>query len=181
MMRTPRLRPSLVAILLTAWTLTAAAQRPLTVLYDNGQTWPLAPLYEAAGLDDAAVSGQDEAVPSYGQADIDRMRTTVRSERLTPGKQPRRPTGQAGKMLPRPLFLIGTDTASLAWLRAARPRLVQLGAVGLVVQADGPGDLARLRDAADGLTLALGSGDTLAEQFGIAHYPVLIGPEWIEQ
>jgi integrating conjugative element protein (TIGR03765 family) len=76
---------------------------------------------------------------------------------------------------------VGADDRSLAWLASYRDRLRKIGAVGLIVQSDGPEDLRRVQEVAGDLTLAVGSGVTLARQLGIEHYPVLIGPEWIEQ
>ena len=83
--------------------------------------------------------------------------------------------------MPRPLFLVGADEVSLNWLREHRERLMHIGAVGLIVQAEGEADIEKVRAVAGELQLATGSGAMLAEHFGIAHYPVLIGPEWIEQ
>ena len=106
---------------------------------------------------------------------------TVRSPSLSPGVQPRIAVGKAGAVLPRPIFLVGADEASLSWLTSHRTALVTLGAVGLVVEANGETDIRMVRLAAGDLPLAAGSGEMLAEQFGLHHYPVLIGPEWIEQ
>ncbi len=155
---------------------------PLEVLYDSGDTVPLAPLLQASGLD------TDEPVQPPPATDTQPLmsraltqRAVIRSPGLRPGVQARRPTGKAGAVLPRPLFLVGADETSLAWLREHRKRLKHIGAVGLIVQAGGEADIAVVRAAADGLQLAAGSGAMLAEHFGITHYPVLIGPEWIEQ
>jgi len=159
----------------------AGSRAGVIVLHDAGGTEPLAPLLEASGLAGGSVPPAEEAAPELSRERIQFLRARVRSPGLTPGVQPRVATGEAGAMLPRPVFLVGADDYSLRWLARFRDRLEAVGAAGLVVQSDGPSDLRRIRDAAGGLPLALGSGSSLAERFGLKHYPVLIGPEWIEQ
>jgi len=156
------------------------AASPLTVLHDSGDTQPLAPLLEASGFEpkDEGIDLPPIALPM----DVVLQQTiTVRSPSLSPGVQPRIPVGKAGTFLPRPIFLVGADEASLRWLASHRIALSTLGAVGLVVQANGEADMLKVMHVAGDLPLAAGSGETLAEQFGLRHYPVLIGPEWIEQ
>lgn len=80
-----------------------------------------------------------------------------------------------------PMFLVGDDQRSHAWLRQRAPALRELGAVGLVVQVESPQALASLRALAPGLMLAPASGDELAERLGLRHYPVLVTATGIEQ
>jgi integrating conjugative element protein (TIGR03765 family) len=156
------------------------AASPLTVLHDSGNTQPLAPLLAASGFDP-----EDEGTdlpPIAPPLDVVLQQyVTVRSPSLSPGVQPRIAVGKAGTYLPRPIFLVGADEASLNWLANHRIQLVTLGAVGLVVEANGEADMLKVMRVAGDLPVAAGSGETLAEQFGLRHYPVLIGPEWIEQ
>jgi len=156
------------------------AASPLTVLHDSGDTQPLAPLLEASGFNqDAEASGLPPIAPPM---DVVRQQTvTVRSPSLSPGTQTRIAVGKAGTFLPRPIFLVGADEASLSWLANHRIQLATLGAVGLVVEANGEADMLKVLRVAGDLPLAAGSGEMLAEQFGLRHYPVLIGPAWIEQ
>ena len=158
----------------------AFAASPLTVLYDSGNTQLLAPLLAASGFDP-----EDEGTdlpPIAPPMDVVRQQTvTVRSPSLSPGTQTRIAVGKAGTFLPRPIFLVGADEASLSWLANHRIQLATLGAVGLVVEANGEADMLKVLRVAGSLPLAAGSGETLVEQFGLRHYPVLIGPEWIEQ
>ena len=158
----------------------AFAATPLTVLYDSGDTLPLAPLLEASGF--TSEPDHDDLPPIAPPMDaVLQQQVTVRSPSLTPGVQPRIAVGDAGTHLPRPIFLVGADELSLRWLAEHRIRLSTLGAVGLVIEADGVADVLHVKRAAGDLPLAAGSGEMLAEQFGLRHYPVLIGPEWIEQ
>lgn len=153
---------------------------PLVVLHDSGDTRPLAPLLEASGFTRAGEA--DEPPPGPPATDqILEQHLQVRSPSLSPGVQPRIAVGKSGTHLPRPIFLVGADARSLGWIARHRIRLSALGAVGLVVAAEGLDDILQVRRAAGELPLATGSGEMLAEHFGLRHYPVLIGPEWIEQ
>ncbi len=170
----------LVAPLLLCAAMPTFSATPLTVLHDNGNTLPLAPLLEASGF---ILESQDAELPPIAPTmeAVLEQQATVRSPSLTPGTQPRIAVGDAAAHLPRPIFLVGADKLSLRWLADHRIRLSALGAVGLVVEANGVSDVLEIKRVAGDLPLAAGSGEMLAEQFGLRHYPVLIGPEWIEQ
>lgn len=101
----------------------------------------------------------------------------VRSTGLSPGDEPRRVIRAPGLT---PLFLVGDDDRSRAWLRQRRVTLEELRAVGLVVNVATPRSLAELRRLAPRLTLSPVSGDDLAQRLGIRHYPVLITATGIE-
>lgn len=102
----------------------------------------------------------------------------VRSARLTPGPVEHRAINVPGLT---PLFLIGDDDRSRAWLRERSPELRVLRAVGFVVNVSSANALASLRELAPGLTLAPASGDDLGARLGLRHYPVLITATRIEQ
>ena len=101
----------------------------------------------------------------------------VRSMRLTPGDEPRRVIRAPGLT---PLFLVGDDDRSRAWLKQRRADLQALRAVGLVVNVATPEALAALRRLAPNLMLSPASGDELAQRLSIQHYPVLITATGIE-
>jgi integrating conjugative element protein (TIGR03765 family) len=101
----------------------------------------------------------------------------VRSARLTPGDELRRVI-RAPSLTP--LFLVGDDDRSRAWLKQRRVELQAQRAVGLVVNVATPEALAALRRLAPGLVLSPASGDDLAHRLGIKHYPVLITATGIE-
>lgn len=82
---------------------------------------------------------------------------------------------------PRPFFLVGSDPASLHWLAANAKTLREIGAVGLLVQADTKEDIRRVGEAAQGLSVTPGSGSDLARVLGIRHYPVLITWDGVAQ
>ncbi|CRI57808.1 integrating conjugative element protein [Pseudomonas sp. CCOS 191] len=102
----------------------------------------------------------------------------VHSSRLTPGEVPRRVLDLPGLV---PLFLVGTEAASLAWLTQHAPALKQLGANGLAVEVPDAAGLQRIQAVAPGLTIWPVSGDDIAERLELEHYPVLITPTGLEQ
>lgn len=102
----------------------------------------------------------------------------VHSARLTPGEVPRRALDLPGMA---PLFLVGADAASLAWLGQHAPALKRLGANGLAVEVADAAALQRIQAVAPGLAIWPVSGDDIAERLELEHYPVLITPTGLEQ
>lgn len=152
---------------------------PLIVVEDKGGTSAL-PYYRALNPQDAQ-PGQP-ATPQTkprigGPAEAEAAMLPVRSMRLTPGDEPRRVIRAPGLT---PLFLIGDDDRSRAWLQRRGKDLQALRAVGLVVNVATPEALAALRRLAPGLMLSPASGDELAQRLGLKHYPVLITATGIE-
>jgi len=154
---------------------TAPAQ--LTVIYDSGQTRPLAPYLDI--LDDAPrESAPPPAAESgLGVSDV-RNLLPIRSPGLTSGQVR---TRVHTRPLSRPVFLIGSGTRSRQWLVRNRARLKASGAVGLLVQAETMDDLRAMTALADDLPLMPVSGSDLARALGLAHYPALITSRGIEQ
>lgn len=102
----------------------------------------------------------------------------VRTPALAPG-----PVAAKSLRLPQlvtPLFVIGSDAASRRWLTEHRQRLGELGAVGLLVQAETAQDLEAMRRLAGGLHLVAADGSELARAVGLTHYPALISSRGIE-
>lgn len=102
----------------------------------------------------------------------------IHSARLTPGDVPSRGLHLPGMV---PLFLIGEDAASLAWLTQRAPALKRLGANGLAVEVADAAALQRIQAIAPGLAIWPVSGDDIAERLELEHYPVLITPTGLEQ
>jgi integrating conjugative element protein (TIGR03765 family) len=163
-----------LVILLMPW----VAHAELVIVDDLGSTSAL-PYYRALNLiPDEATSPLQTLPPvpirPYSEADM----LPVKSVRLSPGKVEARVLHAPGL---QPLFLIGDDDMSRAWLRARGDDLRKLQAVGLVVNVDQHQTLQELRQLAHDLQLAPTSGDQLAEMLGLAHYPVLITATGLEQ
>lgn len=110
----------------------------------------------------------------YSEADM----LPVRSARLTPGRVEHRAMNVPGLT---PLFMIGDDDQSRAWLREHLPRLRALRAIGFVVHVETAEALESLRELAAGLTLVPASGDDLGHRLGLRNYPVLITATGVEQ
>lgn len=161
---------------------TATAQsttEALIVVEDRGGASAL-PYYQALSPQDAGPAKPSVPLPIPrigGPADAEAAMLPVRSARLSPGDEPRRVIRAPGLT---PLFLIGDDDRSRAWLKQRRTALQELHAVGLVVNVASPEALAALRRLASGLMLSPASGDDLAQRLGIRHTPVLITATGIE-
>ena len=181
----------LLVITLGLWSATATvaqtALRPtqttapqaLIVVEDGGGVSAL-PYYQALNPLDAGPAQPPAATPMPrvdNPTDAEAAMLPVRSVRLTPGDEPRRVIRAPGLS---PLFLVGDDDRSRAWLRQRRAALQELRAVGLVVNVATPEAMVTLRRLAPGLMLSPISGDDLAQRLGIRHYPVLITATGIE-
>ncbi|MGH8655783.1 MAG: PFL_4695 family integrating conjugative element protein [Gammaproteobacteria bacterium] len=101
----------------------------------------------------------------------------IRSPSLTPGPVEAR---QLSTRFLQPLFLVGADPRSLAWLEANRERLKQLRAIGMLVQAENEAELKAAMAVARGLPLIPASGEAFATALGVRHYPVLVTREGFE-
>lgn len=164
----------------------------VVVIYDNGQTHTIKPLLAPllrrgqSSIDSADVlTGKPPTTLSFGTVRLSN-RLPVQSSALSLGDSAEiqlRPEvlARLAQSNPRPLFLIGSDVASLRWLIDRRDSLRALGAVGILVQADSESDVQRVAKAAQGLPMTLASGDDLAQALGIVHYPVLITRDGIQQ
>jgi integrating conjugative element protein (TIGR03765 family) len=156
-----------------------AVTPPLIVVEDKGGASAL-PYYRALNPQDAQPGQTTMPQPAPrigGPADAEAAMLPVRSARLSPGDEPRRVIRAPGLT---PLFLVGDDDRSRAWLKQRRAELQALRAVGLVVNVATPEALAALRRLAPDLMLSPASGDDLAHRLGIKHYPVLITATGIE-
>lgn len=167
----PRLPFSLVLFFVSCNAVNGAGHPP-QLIYDSGETLPIARYYESLAPADAT------SAPSPPTAFITQL-LPIRTPELTPGQVIARP--HARPALTRPLFLIGSDAASLAWLQRHRQRLLQVQAIGMLVQAESSADLARVARSAAGLSIMPASASTVAQSLGLSHYPVLISSTGIEQ
>ena len=157
----------------------SAATSPLIVVEDRGGVSAL-PYYQALNPQDGGSAVPSAPIPASragNQADAEAAMLPVRSARLSPGDEPQRVIRAPGLT---PLFLVGDDDRSRAWLRQRRAALHDLHAVGLVVNVSTAEALASLRRLAPDLMLSPVSGDDLAERLGVHHYPVLITATGVE-
>jgi integrating conjugative element protein (TIGR03765 family) len=158
--------------------LPAMASAELVVIYDSGNTRPLAPLLEVFGEGPPpAAEHSAPPEPQLGAADVAQL-LPIRSPGLSPGRVARR---AGGRPFARPFFLVGSDPMSRQWLATHRDRLVEIGAVGMLVQAEGVDDLRTIATLAHGLPILPASASDIAEALGLSHYPVLITKDGLEQ
>ena len=185
-------RPHLVLGVLASLTLAPTALAELTVIYDSGQTRPLAPLLRPLLPNQQPVAGAIGQNPkslapasTSGPADFRNLLPVqspglqvgdIAGHQLAPAVLARLAQGN-----PRPFFLVGSDEVSLRWLAHHRNTLQSLGAVGMLVQADTDEGVRSVVAAAQGLRLTLGAGEDLARALGIDRYPILITSEGIQQ
>ena len=156
----------------------ALACAALTVIYDSGDTQPMAPFLDAFESSETTAP-EHSAIqpPQLGAADLASL-LPIRSPGLTPGPiQPR----NHDRPFTRPFFLVGSDSFSRQWLLEHRKRLKEIGALGMLVQADTLDDLQAIAKLAAGLSVMPASASDIANALGISHYPVLISPRGIEQ
>jgi len=152
----------------------------ITVIYDSGDTRPIAPFLDAFDSTETTLP-QRRAIqrPQLGAADLESL-LPIRSSGLTPGSvQPR----THDRPFMRPFFLIGSDALSRQWLLEHRARLKEIGAVGMLVQADTRDDLRTIAGLAAGLSIMPASATDIAKALRISHYPnpILITSHGIEQ
>ncbi len=150
----------------------------LTVIYDSGNTQPIAPFFDA--FESTEIAPHDKQVTQrsqLGAADLASL-LPIRSPGLTLGPvQPK----THDRPFTRPFFLIGSDALSRQWLLQHRARLKEIGAVGMLVQADTRDDLQAIAELAAGLSVMPTSASDIAKALGVSHYPLLITPHGIEQ
>lgn len=121
----------------------------------------------------------EEGIPSLPTAPLKvTVMLPVSTPELTPGNVDAKTLHLPGMT---PIFLIGDDELSRKWLQLRLSSLVQLNALGLVVNVSSESGLDALSKLAGGLKLLPVSGSDLAKRLGLSHYPVLLTEKGIEQ
>jgi integrating conjugative element protein (TIGR03765 family) len=143
---------------------------PLTVIFDNGRTRPLAEFLAPLAHIKRERTAESESSPNLGAADIQQW-LPIRSPGLSPGKVEVR---KHKVPFARPFFLIGADSWSQEWLTEHRQRLLDIGAVGLLVDAASVEDLQAIASIADGLPITPAAGSDIARALGVLHYPFAV-------
>lgn len=83
--------------------------------------------------------------------------------------------------LMRPIFVVGADETSLAWLKKWRAQLKEKKAIGWIVQAKNEQELRAIDAAGAGLMFMAVGGEKISKLFNLNSYPVLISSRSIEQ
>lgn len=149
----------------------------LMVIYDSGDTSPIAPFLDVFESSVSAPPQRQIQRPQLGAADLESL-LPIRSPGLRPGLVQSRTHDQP---FTRPFFLIGADVLSRQWLLQHRDRLKQISAVGMLVQADTLDELRVIAGLAAGLFIMPASASDIAKALGISNYPILITSHGIEQ
>ena len=143
----------------------------LTVIFDSGKTVSLAPyLPEEMKSDVSAIPPKPDPAP---------FQLPITTSSMQPGNVEVAP--KSLRYLQRPLFLIGSDAMSRNWLIAKRDQLIEIGAVGLLIEVNSLEQIEDIMALAQGLQLVPTSADSFAVQLGLTHYPVLLSKEGWEQ
>lgn len=155
----------------------AGAADKLIVIFDNGQTRPLAPFLKPLRSAGRAQTSRPPDRRNLGAADLEQL-LPIKSPGLTPGTIIRR---KHKVPFARPFFMVGADSWSLRWLADHRAHLIAIGAVGLLVEAATVDDLKRMADIAGDLSLTPASGSDVARALGVRHYPVVLSGGYVWQ
>ncbi|MBX9706093.1 MAG: integrating conjugative element protein [Gammaproteobacteria bacterium] len=83
--------------------------------------------------------------------------------------------------LMHPLFIVGDDKESKAWLTQYQKRLIAIHAQGFVVNVESANTMNALQQKFPQLPMMAIPGDGLAQWLHLKHYPVLISNNVIEQ
>ncbi|ATH15467.1 integrating conjugative element protein [Delftia acidovorans] len=138
----------------------------LQVLHDSGRSVPFAP-YVAQLVGDADDPGVLDGLRFPFGARL--LRTGVLAQEGLKVFD--------GVWMTQPMFVLAADELSMRWLSFNKDKLVQLQAVGIVVQAGSPLAFKSLQRLAMPLRLAPETGSWLSEQLvatGANAYPVLV-------
>lgn len=162
-----RAAPVLLAMLAAG---TVQASTKLIVVQDHGGVSAL-PYYQDLNL-----------VPESGPPPLKGLLSggayPVKTPEMTPGAVVGRTINAPGL---QPLFLLGDDPMSRAWLTQNLQQLQQLQAVGLVVNVTSAARIEEIRRLAPGLQLEPTPASDIANRLGLKHYPVLITSTIIRQ
>lgn len=144
----------------------------LIVVEDRGGVSTL-PYYQ-----DLAPEPTEQSAPLENMGVRGQRSFPVHSDQLTPGQAQGRVINAPGL---QPLFLVGDDEMSKAWLTQRHEQLRHLQAVGLVVNVASAERFAEVRRWAGDLQVVPAPSNDLAQRLGIKHYPLLITATAIEQ
>ena len=153
------------------------ASEALTVIYDSGNTQPMS-RYLPQRFEQGHTKKPRQSVFIKKQK-TSAYALPITTPSLSPGVVTASP--KALRYLQPPLFLVGSDARSKKWLIEKREQLMQLGAVGLLIQAKDKKDVEAMLILAQGLRLVPASAEGFAAELGLTHYPILLSNQGWEQ
>jgi len=149
----------------------------LTVIYDSGNTQPISGYLPQRFEQENTKQSRQSVLLNKQKLSAYVLPITTPS--LSPGVVTASP--KALRYLQQPLFLVGSDSRSKKWLIERRKQLMELGAVGLLIQAKDKKDIEAMLILAQGLRLAPASAEGFAAGLGLTHYPILLSNQGWEQ
>lgn len=161
----------IICLMIISW---SAHSESLNIIYDSGNT---------LSLDDYKERYQDEKEipkPPF----VDQKNNFLPTFPITtPSMSPDivDPTPVSIPYLQVPLFIIGNDLLSKQWLSERKKDLIRVKAVGMLVEAISLDEVNAIKRLGSGLQIYPASGNDIAKQLNLKHYPVLISPHGIEQ
>jgi len=156
---------------------TISASEALTVIYDSGNTQPMRQ-YLPQRIEQEYTKQSRQSVLLNKQK-LSAYVLPITTPSLSPGVVTASP--KALRYLQQPLFLVGSDSRSKKWLIERREQLMQLGALGLLIQAKDKKDVEAMFVLAQGLRLVPASAEGFAAGLGLTHYPILLSNQGWEQ
>jgi integrating conjugative element protein (TIGR03765 family) len=159
------------AVLTVLSALPANAQAPAVVIHDSGQTLPIAPYLAPLYAEQVPARRRSPANPPLQDATPMSAMFPLKTTKLSPGKVS--PTN-VKMLMPMPIFVVGDDPVSRAWMTRNSKVLFDLQATGIVVQAATEAQFWAFRNAYPALRMVPSQGDDLNRTFGLKAYPFLI-------
>ncbi len=148
----------------------AQAKEPFTVIFDSGNTLPVEP-YLPEEI--------KEISPPEPRTDPAIFQLPISTPSMRPGVVNIEPVSL--QYLQRPLFLVGVDDWSKQWLIAKREQLIEINAIGLIIEAQSLDQIREVMQLAEGLEIAPASAESFAPDLGLTHYPILLSKHGWEQ
>lgn len=155
------------SIVLVIAFLAASRAFAIDIIHDSGEALPSAQYL-------AHLFTVDTDNPASSPTGLQIVSFPVRTVSMKPGVLDAPRTVHKPEWLVNPVFLIGSDPTSRAWLSANLTHLQQIHALGIVVDADDYMVFRALQQIAVGLALAPASVDDVTQSLGVNVYPVLL-------
>lgn len=114
-----------------------------------------------------------------GPGELRGRRFPIETPQMQPGPVQSRRIQLQG--LQAPLCIVGPDRRSRRWLQRHHRTLVEAGAQCIVTDVPDTAAFEGLRDAFPRLPMMPAAAGAIADRVKVRRYPVLIGPEYVEQ
>ena len=157
-------------VALVTCSVAGSALAELVVIYDSGRTRPIIE-FTAPLIRKQRPPMRPAATPAGPGIAEPANLLPIRSAGLSPGPVEDRDHAFA---FAQAFFDIGSDVDSQRWLQGHRQQLLELGATGLLVQAESIEDLETIAEIAAGLSITPASGSDIAKALAVTHYPFAI-------